>query len=132
MVPAVVTERKKIRYSFCSSQYQEATWEQRASLLGARTLLVAPGITTSNKPLVTRALLLGTKGITTRSILTTSKKKLLSSVAEGVVIAPARLGVTRNRCRSSVLVFQHVYHESEPVRAVVIYDKPSRKTPESP
>ena len=33
----------------------------RPSLLGARTLLVAPGIATSNKEL------LGTKGITTRS-----------------------------------------------------------------
>ena len=41
--------------------------EQRASLLGARTLLGAPGITSRNKKLLVASLLLGTKGIATRS-----------------------------------------------------------------
>ena len=38
-------------------------WEQRASVLGARTLLVAPGLTTRSKKL------LATKGIATTNIL---------------------------------------------------------------
>ena len=54
----------------------------RALLLGARTLLVAPGISTRNKKLLgTRALLLVTKGITTSSILATRNTKRIPGLS---------------------------------------------------
>ena len=49
-------------------------------LLGARTLLVTPGLTTSNKKLLgTRASLLGARTLLVSPGLTTSNKKLLGA-----------------------------------------------------
>ena len=47
--------KKKERNKIGKRRKNEVTrsyWEQRASLLGARTLLGAPGLTTSNKKLL--------------------------------------------------------------------------------
>ena len=96
----------------------------RASLQGAKTLLVAPGITASNKKLLgarTSLLILKTKGITTSSILATSNKKLLVSVSftssplqgipcrvTGAVVRPSGRAVCSAVCSAVCAGLHHV------------------------